>query len=155
MKIKRTHCKAGHEYTLDNTWINEKRGGWRHCKECNRLRTFSWRKIHPEAKRSQRNLVLLKKYDLGNDEYDQMLARQGGVCAISGQTVDLGAHFHVDHDHRTEQVRQLLHPAINQALGLFQDNPEWLRRAADYVEYWRGLHDGRSIGELVSEAPVG
>jgi HNH endonuclease len=31
-----THCKAGHEFTPENTWICSR--GWRNCRECNRIR---------------------------------------------------------------------------------------------------------------------
>jgi hypothetical protein len=31
---RKTHCKHGHEFTPDNTWLD--RMGWRHCKACNR-----------------------------------------------------------------------------------------------------------------------
>ncbi len=34
---RKTHCPQGHEYTLNNTYLN-KRGG-RQCRECNRLRS--------------------------------------------------------------------------------------------------------------------
>lgn len=31
----KTHCKKGHEYTFENTYISKK--GLRHCRECHRL----------------------------------------------------------------------------------------------------------------------
>jgi hypothetical protein len=40
---------------------------------------------------------------------------------------------HVDHCHDTGVVRGILCPGCNVALGIFQDSPEILIRAADYV----------------------
>jgi hypothetical protein len=40
---------------------------------------------------------------------DRLLAEQGGKCAIRGCTRQPGTRrFHVDHDHRTGQVRGLV-----------------------------------------------
>jgi hypothetical protein len=90
-----------------------------------------------------------RKYLYGMDEstYAAKFEMQGGVCAISGLQ-DLA----VDQDHRTNTNRGLLNRRINSALGLFQENPDWLRKAADYIEFWRGC-DFRSVGEVVPETP--
>jgi len=32
----RTHCKHGHEFTPENTWVNK--NGWRYCKNCGRIK---------------------------------------------------------------------------------------------------------------------
>lgn len=37
-KVARTHCKRGHEFTPENTWVRKNRGPERHCRACNRLR---------------------------------------------------------------------------------------------------------------------
>jgi hypothetical protein len=65
-------------------------------------------------------------------EYEAVLAHQQGVCAISGKKPK--TVLHIDHDHKTGQVRGLLNSWINKGLAAFQDNPEWLRKAADYLE---------------------
>ncbi len=59
-----------------------------------------------------------------------MLAAQHGVCAIC-QTAPA---IHVDHDHRTGQIRGLLCFRCNAALGQLADDPLVLRRAARYLE---------------------
>lgn len=35
---ERTHCPAGHEYNEENTWVDQKRGGNKHCRVCLRMR---------------------------------------------------------------------------------------------------------------------
>lgn len=52
------------------------------------------------------------------------------ACQLCGATEQL----HVDHDHKTGKVRGRLCGRHNQGLGLFQDNPRLLRKAALYLE---------------------
>jgi hypothetical protein len=79
-------------------------------------------------------------YGLTQDQFDAMLAEQGGVCALCGNPpATEGAKttpvLHVDHDHVTNRVRQLLCHTCNQGIGLLCDDPALLRKAADYIEY--------------------
>ncbi|WDH80177.1 endonuclease domain-containing protein [Microbacterium esteraromaticum] len=45
----------------------------------------------------------------------------------------------LDHDHATGAWRGVLCQRCNQAIGMFRDNPQLLRLAADYVENPPGL----------------
>lgn len=40
----KAHCKHGHEFTPDNTWIDV--GGYRHCRECHRKSEFKRARDH-------------------------------------------------------------------------------------------------------------
>lgn len=42
--------------------------------------------------------------------------------------------LNLDHDHKTGAPRALLCHNCNRGLGLFQDNPRYLRQAAEYIE---------------------
>lgn len=42
-----------------------------------------------------------------------------------------------DHCHATGEKRQRICALCNSGLGMFKDNPDALRRAADYLEYWK------------------
>ena len=64
------------------------------------------------------------------DDYDALLALQGGVCAICSKNRPLG----VDHCHLFNEVRGLLCDKCNLGLGMFDDDPDRLRAAADYLE---------------------
>ena len=93
----------------------------------------AWSDANPEKRKTQR----VKKYGIDGSEYDAMLARQGGVCAIcrSNHPGDKrGGSFHVDHCHRTGAVRGLLCLSCNHGIGKFKDSIEFLRSAIRYLE---------------------
>lgn len=96
---------------------------------------------HAAAPHVRRNQVLRKKFGIGVDEYDVMLNAQGGVCAICklperaiNTSTGAVASMPVDHDHRTGKIRGLLCSHCNRAVGLFQDNPQILKSAINYLE---------------------
>jgi hypothetical protein len=76
---------------------------------------------------------LKKRYGLTLAQYNDMLASQGGVCAICRRQCESGRNLAVDHDHRTGEVRGLLCRLCNQAIGQFRDNPITIWRALEYV----------------------
>ena len=43
----RAHCPQGHEYTPENTGLNNR--GTRFCRECTRIRARAYKKAHPEV----------------------------------------------------------------------------------------------------------
>jgi Recombination endonuclease VII len=90
---------------------------------------------------------LWSEYRMTVEDYDAMLERQGGVCAICGGRSQ--RRLAVDHCHETRMVRMLLCNACNKGLGNFQDQPKWLRRAADLVEEARARYLG------LADLPVG
>lgn len=73
---------------------------------------------------------LKKAYGITPEDYDAMLARQGGLCAICRNAAKLV----VDHNHVTGKVRGLLCPECNQAIGLLKENRESLRNAVVYLD---------------------
>jgi hypothetical protein len=71
------------------------------------------------------------KYGVEPEHYAQMLAAQGGVCALCGRA---GVRkLCVDHCHTTGQVRGLLCDACNTSIGKLGDTAEALQRVADYL----------------------
>lgn len=101
----------------------------------NRLFSRAYRAANREKIRVVRRALKIKRqYGLSVADWQSMFDDQGGRCAISGRLLDGGRGTHVDHDHETGLVRALLDGQINAALGAFEHNPEWLRRAADYIE---------------------
>lgn len=72
--------------------------------------------------------------DITPDMYVALHKQQGGICAICSKTEEAnGKALAVDHDHETGRVRGLLCDDCNLALGRFQDSPDVLRRAINYL----------------------
>lgn len=86
----------------------------------------------------------LARYGLTPDDYDRMLAEQGGVCRLCGRPpnpdgVRAASKLHADHDHETGRSRDLLCLTCNHMIGAAHDNPALLRKAAKYIERHRAL----------------
>lgn len=129
-------------------------GRSQYCKVCSAKKTSEYRYvIDPELYRARkkasygRNRETFRRYRLKTsfgitlEQYREMFAQQGGVCAICGQpevtdrrgegrVIDLS----VDHDHGTGVVRRLLCGNCNRGLGNFQDSRELLLAAAEYLQ---------------------
>lgn len=77
----------------------------------------------------------LRQYGMTPEEYDAMLAQQGGGCALCGaEKGHNGTSLAVDHCHRTGKIRGLLCTKCNTALGHFGDDAYGLRRVLAYIE---------------------
>jgi hypothetical protein len=79
--------------------------------------------------------LVLRKYNLTPEKHFQMLKDQDNKCAIckSSNAKGRSKKFHIDHDHKTGNVRGLLCHHCNVALGSFFDNTTSLQAAIDYL----------------------
>jgi Recombination endonuclease VII len=100
-----------------------------YCKPCHNKRSRASR----EKVGGSRTYHLTRRYGITAAEADYLLEAQGGLCAVC-RTAPAS---HVDHDHATGAVRELLCFNCNGGLGQFRDDPVVLRAAADYVERHR------------------
>ncbi|HFC47216.1 MAG TPA: hypothetical protein ENJ63_04965 [Dissulfuribacter thermophilus] len=73
----------------------------------------------------------------------KMFNKQSGKCAICGvsfggrdENGNVPSSANLDHNHQTGQLRGVLCGNCNRGLGLFNDDPKLLRKAADYLESW-------------------
>lgn len=91
----------------------------------------------PARKRDNR---MRRQFGIGAAEFDAIVTRQGGGCAICRARVgdSAGRRLHVDHCHKTGAVRGILCSACNLGLGKFRDDPELLQRAVDYLAQQNG-----------------
>lgn len=108
------------------------------------LRNSAWDKAAHRCKLcvgqdpSKRAARLLKIYGLTLEEYNSHLERQGFGCAIcktnqAEYQTKTGRKLTVDHCHSTGKIRGILCNKCNRGLALFNDNPELLTRAAEYL----------------------
>lgn len=100
----------------------------RECKE-------KWEAV--DRRENHRETWLRRNYKLTVEQYNAMLAEQGGRCAICGTDDPRGRKntefFCVDHDHATGLVRGLLCALCNYGLGAFKDDLTRLEAAAAYL----------------------
>lgn len=121
------------------------------CKSCGKvLNAQQWAK-HREKRAAQkqryrevqgdriaahhRAYKLERQYGLASEQVEAMFASQNGKCAICSAALvrRRKGGMAIDHCHATGVVRGLLCHRCNTGLGLFRDNPDALRRAAEYV----------------------
>lgn len=74
---------------------------------------------------------LQRKFNLTPEQYQIMVDKQNGVCAICKGTCS--RKLAVDHDHKTGKVRGLLCNSCNRGLGYLKDNKENLQNALEYL----------------------
>ena len=97
-----------------------------YCKRChNRITKRKQRRYGGE-----RNFLLKHRYGVDEFEIEWKLLQQDGKCALCKEA----SAEHVDHDHRTGELRGVLCFNCNRALGYFGDDWPTLCRAADYLE---------------------
>lgn len=76
-------------------------------------------------------------YGIGIDEYNRLFEKQGGCCAICGKHQSkIDKSLCVDHNHINEEIRGLLCPHCNWALGFFnvdKENEDLLLKAINYL----------------------
>jgi len=76
----------------------------------------------------------IRRYGIELDQYDRLLAKQNGACAICRGHNANGYSLSVDHDHVTGEVRGLLCSKCNRGLGLLGDNILGLETAIKYLK---------------------
>lgn len=86
--------------------------------------------------RTTKKYKLKKLYGLTPDDVEKMFLSQGGGCAICYEARPLC----IDHNHKTGKVRALLCDRCNRGIGYFDDDPELIRGAAEYLI----KHDGET-----------
>ena len=100
-----------------------------------------YRVSHPEWERDQQ---IRQRHDISAIEYDTRLAEQNNLCALCNEPFNLlSKHTRpcLDHNHGTNVLRQFIHEKCNKGLGMFMDNADVCRKAAEYLER-HGLEEG-------------
>lgn len=99
------------------------------CKDCKKQYSI-------DKKDQIINNRLKRKYNITLAKYNQLFENQNFRCAICKTTNPKGKNnkFHVDHDHKTGEVRGLLCHFCNNGLGNFNDSVESLKEAIKYLK---------------------
>lgn len=91
-------------------------------------------------RKEQRNRDLKKEYGITLQEFNNLLIKQCGQCALCRKPI-FGRECCMDHDHNTNRIREILCSECNRGLGAFRDSSTLLRLAAEYIEKWEKRHD--------------
>lgn len=120
---KRRHLRKDPSIRLDGTQTKP-------CKYCNKLVTVKTPNKLACSKQCLHNLNKVKQYNLSVDEHLTLTSKKR--CDLC-QTKDTH-QLCIDHDHKTGKVRGYLCSKCNIGLGHFNDNPEILKRAFEYLK---------------------
>jgi hypothetical protein len=109
-----------------------------------------YRAKYHQNKEQHLNARLKREFGITLAQYEGMMIRQRGRCAICRTTRSQGVSekLVVDHCHKTGHVRGLLCHHCNVAISMLGDCPHVMRIAASYVE------KNKPITEAVSHSPA-
>jgi len=79
----------------------------------------------------EQNKYYRMEYGITLADYNRMLVDQNGKCAICKRS---GEKLHVDHDHATGKVRELLCNSCNTALGFLNEDVSRLSAMRKYIQ---------------------
>ena len=140
---RRSKCKRGHEFTLENSIIGAK--GRRTCRRCKEAGDVKHWVENKEVLKPYRREWHLNRIGWTAERFDRVLKDQEGKCAICPRLLTIGDVCNsmacADHEHVEPPVpRGLLCHSCNTAIGRLQDSPVLLRKAADYIEKYQGVN---------------
>lgn len=134
-------CKLPKKFEEFKPHSRRKDGRSHICIQCVRNRKLKWDRDNHKAKRSYkkhkesiRNNFFKRTYGITVAQYNDMLLKQNSLCKICNRTCPSGKLLAVDHCHVTGKVRGLLCAKCNMGLGYFEDNPNFLEIAVDYLK---------------------
>ena len=103
-----------------------------------RVAARSWKRCasEEEAIAARKQYGIDARYNATYEELEGIRRHAGGACRICLKVKPLC----IDHCHDTGLIRGLLCINCNTSIGKFDDSPERLRRAADYLDFYRSKH---------------
>ena len=126
---KETKSLGSYYHSMSTGWLTYRPD----CKPCHtekgrtrfQLKKNDWERV-------RRNAHYKKKFGITVGEYEALLDKQSGVCAICHRAPSK-RRLHVDHNHKTGEIRGLLCYHCNRGLGWF-DKVESAKRIPQYLE---------------------
>lgn len=123
-----TKCKQLKDVSEYHKKKGSRDGFSRTCKSCDYKVILKSREKNPDT---HTNYWLKSKYGITLDEFNNLLNKQDGRCAICKTIPDY--RLCVDHRHDTGKVRGLLCKPCNKAIGQLGDTPESVKIAYEYL----------------------
>lgn len=108
------------------------------CKTCKKAAMACWYQKNKEAVIAKTTAdQWFSRYGLTPDAYAAKIKAQANLCMICNKPPKPGKVLYIDHNHLTNQARDLLCQHCNSMLGFANDSPELLLAAIKYL----GKHD--------------
>lgn len=130
------------------------------CRDCHSSSARAWQAANPERVKEidrrkyrkakaagtlkssynperERRKALVRRYGITIEQYEAMVADQGGVCCLCDGAPGKRP-LSVDHDHATGKVRGLLCTPCNVALHAVERTTDWMARATSYLKEHAG-----------------
>ena len=139
-----TKCQTLKEFSCFTPDKQKKDGLCSWCKTCRWEQVKAWRKNNPEW---VRNAKLKTKFRITSEQYDAMLDKQSGKCAIcrGNETITTNGivkKLAVDHNRSCcpgnkscgSCIRGLLCYACNNGIGIFRDSVDFMQSAITYLQ---------------------
>lgn len=136
-----TRCKESQplsEFAPDSRYVGGRKNQCRECGRAASRKSAAKRKLRDPYR--HRKSMLHCKFGMTEGDYELLLAKQGGGCAIcrraATETRRKGkpAKFlDIDHCHQTGKIRGLLCGRCNVGIGSFEDDVSLLRGAIAYL----------------------
>jgi len=105
------------------------------CKICADIANKKTKEKDPQKyAEMRRKNKLKKKYNLTLENFNVLKIKQKSSCAICKNKLKIGNGTHVDHCHKTGDVRGLLCNSCNRGIGYLQDSIEILKSAVNYLK---------------------
>jgi DNA repair exonuclease SbcCD ATPase subunit len=111
-----------------------KDGLYYQCKKCACDKVKEYQRENPEPGRIRaHNQRTQTTFGLNREEYMALMAEQGDKCPICEKPFGKKKK-HLDHNHKTGEVRKFLCGTCNQAIGLFLEDTTALQATIDYLK---------------------
>jgi len=96
-------------------------------------------RISDKAKLRSQNHHLQAIYGITIEDKCRMWEEQKGLCGLCNRALPEEINkCHLDHNHSTGQIRQLLHHRCNMVLGLFEKDPDFITKVFEYLDKYDG-----------------
>lgn len=126
-------CWTCHEAKPAEEFHQHQGGRRRHCKECMRQKHRErYRATNGKDRVFEQSLRRL--YGITLEQYKAKEAEQNGRCGLCSQIPETDRRMHVDHDHVTGKLRDLLCHHCNLLLGNARDSIDRLQQAIAYLK---------------------
>lgn len=141
-------CSKCNERKALEDFPKDKRGRWGRSGDCRKCRSEyrkeydkrpevkkrikKYKDDNPELRKKDREARVLATYGEDGLKAEKRRTAKNAKCDSCGGKVLL----RIDHCHESNEVRGVLCHNCNVTLGLVADDPERLRKLADYLEKW-------------------